>query len=86
MIKNAITTADDYNDYLQAYRALHPIRQNVLRSVAVEMLKSEGAPEIGSSDVSCKVYSLYRQYGHFSPDLITDLRDEWLGWSALAGE
>jgi hypothetical protein len=77
MIKNAITTADNYNDYLQAYRALHPIRQNVLRAVAAEMLKARGAWEIGSSDISCQVYDIYRQYG-FDVETITTLRDEWL--------
>ena len=85
-IMTAITTDASYADYLQAYKALHPIRQNILRAVAITMLQSSGASEIGTSDVSAQVFSIFKQHGHFEADLITELRDEWLSWAAIEGE
>ena len=82
----AITADDSYADYLQAYKALHPIRQNVLRAVAAKMLQSSGASGIGTSDVSVQVFSNFKQHGHFEDELITELRDEWLSWASVEGE
>lgn len=86
MINNAMTTDTSYEAYITAYKALHPIRQNVLRAVACKMLQARGDSEIGSSDVSCQVFNIFRLHGEFTDDLITDLRDEWLGWATLENE
>lgn len=82
MIKNDVT----FDEYITAYRALHPLRQSLLRHIAGRMLQCRGASEIGSSDVSGQVFSIYRQYGSFSDSVLTELREEWLGWAALPGE
>lgn len=81
-----MTTSPTQKEYLQAFRALDPIRQRLLRAVACEMLKAFGAPEIGTSDVSCQVFHIFQYHGTFSDKVLTDLRDEWLGWAALPGE
>ena len=67
MIKNEISpmTTDIYQDYLKAYRELHPVRQSVIRHEASKELKEEGYEEIGSSDISCRVYDWFKQYGSF---------------------
>ena len=75
-----------FDEYITAYRALHPLRQSLLRHIAGRMLQSRGASEIGSSDVSGQVFSIYRQHGSFSDSVLTELREEWLGWAALPGE
>ena len=81
---------DAYTQYLRDYKALHPIRQNVLRAIARQMLRAADLPEYGSSDVSCQVFNIWKNVGGFSNenfnDILTDLRDEWLGWAALPGE
>lgn len=82
----SITTDDSYADYLEVYKALHPVRQTMLRAIAAKMLQSSGAEEIGTSDVSAKVFSIFKQHGHLNDDLLTELRDEWLGWAAVEGE
>ena len=55
-----------YNEYLEEYKKLDPIDQRIIRSKAAKYLESQGFGEIGSSDVSCKVYSWYCQYRSFS--------------------
>ena len=77
---------DTFTEYLRAYKELHPIKQSLIRHIAARQLLCFGAPEIGSSDISAQVFQLYKRHGGFSDDILTDLRDEWLGWAALPGE
>lgn len=80
MIKNDVT----FDEYLSAYRALHPTDQRLVRGVAAKMLKAactyeqNGVPDIGSSDISNKVFSLYKQYGGFTNEMFNELTDEWI--------
>ena len=73
-------------EYLQAFRVLDSVRQRLLRAVACEMLKAFGAPEIGSSDVSCQIFHIFQYHKAFTDDVLTALRDEWLGWTASSEE
>ena len=59
------TTKDTYDTYLAEYRALPTLVQRAFRHWASDQLREEGCEEIGSSDVSCRVYDLYRFYGGF---------------------
>jgi len=78
MMKNTIPSEVTFEVYLEAFRALHPSDQSDLRRSAVQALLDLGAPEIGSSDVSCQVYSWFKVYGSFSPLVIQQLTDYYL--------
>ena len=67
-----------YEAYLAAYRDLSPCDQSDLRACASRALYDLGAPEIGSSDVSCQVYAWFKLYGSFSTLVIQQLRDYYL--------
>jgi hypothetical protein len=54
-----------YEEYLESFRKLHPIAQSIIRREAAQHLRDEGFTEIGSGDISCKVYAWYRQYRNF---------------------
>ena len=95
MMTNTIPQLDsDYTAYLRDYKALHPIRQNVLRAVAAQMLRQRAdsfhSPELGTSDVSCQVFQIWKDVGGFNNDnfndILCDLRDEWLSWASLPSE
>lgn len=77
-MKNTIPSEVTYEAYLEAYRALHPCDQSDLRGCAYHALKDRGAWEIGSSDISCQVYSWFKLYGSFSPLVIQQLTDYYL--------
>lgn len=52
-----------YQDFLVRLEALTPQQRYGLRAQALDELTEEGAEEIGSSDISCRVYDLYRWHG-----------------------
>lgn len=56
---------ETYDSYLVAYKALPQPIQTALRTVARDQMIEEGCPEIGSSDISARVYELYRHHGSF---------------------
>ena len=58
-------TTISYEDYLKDYRELSPNMQRMVRKAASLELETRGAYEIGSSDVSCEVFSLYSSLGSF---------------------
>ena len=61
---NARTT-DIYAEYIKAWYNLDPIKQRELRHKATQELQAEGFTEIGTSDISNRVYSLFKQNGSF---------------------
>jgi len=77
---------DAYSVYLRAYQELNSLDRDLLRHIAARQLLCYGAPEIGSSDINHQLCQIYKQYGSFSAEVLTELRDEWLGWAALPGE
>ena len=61
---------DLYNQFLEAYDALDPQSKSSLRFIARAELRAEGSPEIGSSDVSCRVYEFFRYLGNFHTETL----------------
>lgn len=58
-------TTISYENYLEDYRDLTPTMQRMVRRAATLELESRGVEEIGSSDVSCVVFDLYKSLGSF---------------------
>jgi hypothetical protein len=54
-----------YENYLVSYKELSRTMQTLVRRTASLELQSRGVYEIGSSDVSCTVFDLYRSLGSF---------------------
>jgi len=77
-MSNTITQADLYNDYLTAFRALHPCDARDLRRCARIELLSRGDREINSGDVDNLVYTWFKLYESFSQEVIDGLRDYYL--------
>ena len=61
---------DLYNQFAEAYDALDRWTKSSLRSIAAAELRAEGSPEIGSSDVSCRVYEFFRYLGNFHTETL----------------
>jgi hypothetical protein len=62
-----------YDRYLEAFNSLSPSDKQRIRNVARYQLKAEGWPDIGSSDISARVFALFREYGYFSPTVINTI-------------
>jgi hypothetical protein len=59
-------TMEAFEAVMQEYRELSPnFKQWVRKSAMVDMQESGMYDEIGSSDVNCHIFSLYRQLGSF---------------------
>ena len=52
-----------YEQYMKDYSELSPMMKQMVRKTGSLELQSQGAPEIGSSDISCTVFSLYKSLG-----------------------
>lgn len=69
MIKNPNTLLEvqlgspSFQDFQVRLEVLTPQQRYGLRAKATDQLVEEGCAEIGSSDISCRVYDLYRWYG-----------------------
>jgi len=60
-----MTTTITFEQYYKEFSELSPMMKQMVRRVASMELQDRGAYEIGSSDVSCMVFDLYKQYGTF---------------------
>jgi len=58
-------STNTFDDYYTKYKELSPTIQRMIRNIASLELQERGVYEIGSSDVSCAVYDLYRSLGSF---------------------
>jgi hypothetical protein len=56
---------DIYQQYIQAFQSLDPGVRQLIRRVGALELQRFGCGEIGSSDVSCAVFGLYKRYGNW---------------------
>lgn len=55
-----------YEQYLTDYQSLDSSLKQLVRRVGSMMCQEAGYEEIGSSDVSCAVFDLYKQYGNWA--------------------
>lgn len=55
-----------YEQYIQDYQNLDSGIKQLVRRVGTMMCQEAGYQEIGSSDVSCAVFDLYKRYGNWS--------------------
>jgi len=68
-----------YDQYISEYQHLDPGIKTLVRRVGALQCEAYGHEEIGSSDVSCAVFELYKRFGNWSAvilhglDLIQDL-------------
>ena len=87
---NTTSSKSEFDIFYQELNSLHPLFRSLLRSIASAMLRSYNLPEIGSSDVSCEVFNIWKRMGGFNNEnfftSLTELRDEWLGWASLPDE
>jgi len=54
-----------FEEIMGEFKTLGPFMQNAVRNTAKLELKEWGVEEIGSSDVNCRIVSLYNSYGGF---------------------
>jgi hypothetical protein len=66
-----------YGRYLEAFNDLHPLERRKVRKVAASILESEGCPEIGSSDISNKVFHLFLRYGRLDKETFHKIEEEY---------
>ena len=66
-----------YDRYLEAFNNLDPLDRRYIRRIAASILEAEGYPEIGSSDISNKVFQLFREYGRFDDETLSKIDEEY---------
>jgi hypothetical protein len=66
-----------YDRYLEAFNSLDPLDRRYIRRIAASILAAEGAPEIGSSDISCKVFELFKEYGRFDEETLSKIDEKY---------
>lgn len=60
-----MTTTITVDQYYKDFSELSPMMKTLVRRTASLELQERGFEEIGSSDVSCTVYDLYKSLGTF---------------------
>jgi hypothetical protein len=63
-----------YEQYIQDYQNLDSGMKQLVRRVGTMVCQEAGYQEIGSSDVSCAVFDLYKQYESWSEIIQHGLR------------
>ena len=66
MKNNLPNTLETFEAVMNEYRVLNPTFKAMVRKAAVIDMEESGMyEEIGSSDVNCHIFGLYRQLGSF---------------------
>lgn len=71
MKNNLPNTLETFEAVMNEYRVLNPTFKAMVRKAAVIDMEESGMyEEIGSSDVNCHIFGLYRQLGSFEKIIV----------------